>query len=114
MSAKTKEYLKAGIIVLILILLIFTFNLPKDILFNLAIIIPIVIFLNEVFPHKNKTKGGRKREYITAILFFLIFATLTFIFDLPKKLYFFFGITAVSFIILYELFNLKNDKENTA
>lgn len=109
MSAKIKEYLQASITVLILILLIFIFNLPKTNLFNLAIIITVVIFLHKVFPHKNK--GGRKREYITAALFFLVFATLTFIFDLPKKLYLFIGILAVSSIILYELFNLINDKE---
>lgn len=101
-----------AIILLILILLIFTFNLPKDTLITLAIIFPFVIFLNEVFPQKKK--GGRKREYITAILFFLIFSTLAFIFGSPKKLYLFFGIIAVSSIILYELFNLISDKENTS
>ena len=110
MSAKTKEYLQASIIVLILILLIFTFHLPKDTLYTLAIVIPIVVFFNEVFPHKNK--AGRKREHITTILFFLIFAAFIFIFDLSKKLYLFFGILAVSFIILYELFNLIRDKED--
>ena len=67
--------------------------------------------LNKVFPHKNK--GGRKREYITAVLFFLVFATLTFIFDLPKKLYLFIGILAVSSIILYELFNMMNEFHNS-
>jgi len=109
-SAKTQEYLQAGILVVILILLIIAFDLPKDILINLAITIPFVIFLYIVFPHKNK--GGRKRNYIFAIVFFLVFAILTYIFDLPKKLYFFFGITAASVLILEELFNLIN-KKNT-
>ena len=112
MSAKAKEYLKACIIFLIIILLIFTFNLPRETLFTLAVVVPIAIFFNEVFPQKNK--GGRKREYITAILFFLIFTVITFAFDLPKKLYLVFGILAVSFILLYELFNLINDKESKA
>lgn len=111
MSAKTKEYFTAGLMVLILTLLISAFDLPKGILISLAIIIPFVIFLHIVFPHKNKS--GRKEEYITSVLFFLIFATLTFIFDLPKKLYLFFGIIAISSIILYELFNLINDEEDT-
>lgn len=109
MRAKTKEYIKASILTLILISLIFIFNLPKDTLFTMAIIIPVAIFFNEVFPQNNK--GGRKREYIIAIMFFVVFAALVFIFDLPKKLYLFFGIIAVSFIILDELFNLIRDKE---
>ena len=109
MSVKTKEYLKASIIILIFISLIFILNLPKDTLFTMAIIIPITIIVNEIFPQNNK--GGRKREYITAIVFFIVFATLVFIFDLPGKLYLFLGIMAVSFIILYELFNLISDKE---
>jgi hypothetical protein len=110
MSAKAKEYLKVCIIVLIIIQLIFTFNLPRETLFTLAVVVPVTILFNELFPRKSK--GGRKREYITAILFLLIFTVLTFTFDLPKKLYIFFGILAVSYIILYELFNLINDKES--
>lgn len=111
-STKTKEYLKVGIIVLVLILLIFTFNLPKtNFLITLGVVTPFVIFLREVFPNKDKDPT-RKRGYITSILFFSVFASLSFIFDLPKKLYLFFGILAVSSIILYELFNLINDKEN--
>ena len=109
MSVKTKEYLKMSIIILIIISLIFIFNLPKDTLFTMAIIIPIAVIFNEIFPQNNK--GGRKREYITSIVFFIIFATFVLIFDLPRKLYLFFGIIAVSFIILYELFNLIGDKE---
>ncbi|MEK4404383.1 hypothetical protein MKZ26_08015 [Sporosarcina sp. FSL K6-6792] len=110
MSTKTKEYLKASIIVLILISLIFVLNLPKNILSTLVIIIPIAIFSNEVFPRQNKE--GRTKEYIIAILFFLIFATPIYILDLPKKLYLFIGVMSVSFIILYEIFNLIPNKRD--
>lgn len=109
MAAKTKEYLKASIIILIIISLTFILNLPKDTLFTMAIIISVVIIFNEILPQDNK--GGRKREYITSIVFFIVFATFVYIFELPRKLYLFLGIIAVSFIILYELFNLIGDKE---
>lgn len=109
LSAKTEEYIKMSIIILIIIMLIFVFNLPKSILFNLVIVTIVFIFYNELFPQKNK--GGREKEYITAILFFLIFAGFTYFFDLPKKLYIVIGILAVSLIILYELFNFIGDKE---
>lgn len=109
MTAKTKEYLKASIIILIIIMLIFVFNLPKSILFNLVIVSIVFIFYNELFPQNNK--GRRKREYITSIVFFIVFATFVFIFDLPRKLYLILGIIIVSFIILYELFNLIDDEE---
>lgn len=109
MAAKTKEYLKASIIILIIISLTFILNLPKSILVNLVIVTIVFIFYNELFPQKNK--GGREKEYITAILFFLIFAGFTYFFDLPKKLYIVIGILAVSLIVIYELFNLIQDKE---
>lgn len=102
---RTKEYALGGIMVLIIILLIFLFDLPKTALITLAVVIPVAIFLHEVFPHKNK--GGRKREYITAIVFFVFFAAFILMFDLPKKLYIVMGIFAVSHILLYELFDLK-------
>src|SRR5699024_1502693 len=104
MLAKIKEYLKANIIILIIISLTFILNLPKDTLFTMAIIIPVVIIFNEILPQNNK--GGRKREYITSIVFFIVFATFVYIFDLLSKLYLFFVIIAVSFIILYELISL--------
>lgn len=110
MSAKTKEYFSASLTVLILLLLIFAFDLPKGIFISLAITIPFVIFLHIVFPHKNKC--GRKEEYITDILLFVVFASLVFIFNLPTKLYLFFGILFASNSFLYELFNLIKNKEN--
>src|SRR5699024_11686453 len=103
------EYFKAIIFILIIISLTFIFNLPKYILFTIAIIISFVIIFNEILPQDNK--GGRKREYITSMVFFIVFATFVYIFELPRKLYLFLGIIAVSFIILYELFNLIGDKE---
>src|SRR5699024_9468936 len=109
MLAKIKEYLKASIIILIIISLTFILNLPKDTLFTMAIIISVVIIFNEILPHDNN--GGRNGDYITSIVFFIVFATFVYIFELPRKLYLFLGIIAVSFIILYELFNLIGDKE---
>ncbi|MFD1361565.1 hypothetical protein [Lentibacillus salinarum] len=108
---KTREYLHGGIMVLIIILLIVIFDLPKTPLITLAIVIPVVIFLHEVFPHKSK--GGRKREYLTAILFFAVFAVFILIFDLPKKLYIVMGVLAVSDVLLYEVFDIKDNENNT-
>lgn len=110
MTAKTNEYLQAGIIVVILVVLIFIFNLPKNIFYNLTIVALIFIIFNELFP-PNRKKYGRKREYITPILFYLVFAAVIFICDLPKKLYLFIGILAISSIVLSELFNLIKEKE---
>lgn len=110
LNNKTREYLHGGIIVLLIILLIFIFDLPKTTLITLAIVTPIAILISEVFPNKNK--GGRKKEYITGILFFAVFAMLILTFDLPKKLYVFMGILAVSNVLLYELLNIKNDNES--
>lgn len=109
MTTKTKEYLEASIIVVIIILLIFIFNLPKTFFYNLAIVVLVLIIFNELFPHKKKY--SRKREYITSGLLYLVLAVVIFIFDLPKKLYFFIGILAISSIVLSELFNLIKDKE---
>lgn len=109
MSIKAKEYLKASIVVLILISLIFALNLPKNTLFILVIIIPISIFFNEMFPRRKKE--GRKKEYIAAILFFLVFAAPVYFLDFPKKLYLFLGVISVTFMILYEIFNLIPDKK---
>ena len=69
MAAKTKQYLKASIIILIIIMLIFVFNLPKSILFNLVIVTIVFIFYNELFPQKNK--GGRGKSTSQLFYFFL-------------------------------------------
>src|SRR5690625_3794995 len=105
MSATAKEYVKASILVLIFILLVFVFDLPKVSLVTIVIVIPIVLFFNAIFP-RNKKHDGRKSEYAAAALFFVMFALITFVFDLPQKLYLFFGILTCSFVVLYELFNL--------
>lgn len=110
MSTKAKEYLQGSIIVLILIALMFILNLPKMMLAILIMIIPMNIFFVEVFP-RRKTEG-RKEAYITAILFFLVFAMPIYIFDLPKKLYLFIGIISISYVVLYEMFSLIPNKKD--
>ncbi len=109
MTAKTKEYLQAGIIVVIIILLLFIFNLPKSIIFNVVIVAIVFIVYTELFPDKKKI--SRKREYITTLLIYSVFFIIIFIFDLPKKIYFFIAILAISSIVLSELFNLIKEKE---
>lgn len=106
MSIKTKDYLKGFIIILIMVLLIFILDLPKTTLIVIGFTIPFVVIMNELFSPKEKDLT-RKREYITSILFFIIFAVLIFIFDLPKKLYIFIGVMPISSIILYELLNIN-------
>lgn len=107
MSIKTKDYLKGFIILLIMVLLIFILDLPKTTLIVIGFTIPFVVIMHELFSSPKEKDLTRKREYITSILFFIIFAVLIFIFDLPKKLYIFIGIMPISSIILYELFNIN-------
>ncbi|UJL47103.1 hypothetical protein KFZ58_03995 [Virgibacillus sp. NKC19-16] len=79
---KTREYLQAGIMVLILILSVFILDLPKTGFFiSLGVVIPFSIFLNEVFPYKDKDRkrSQRKREYITSIVLFIVFSVIIFI-----------------------------------
>lgn len=109
MSIKTKDYLKGFIILLIMVLLIFILDLPKTTLIVIGVTIPFVVIMHELFSSKEKDIT-RKREYITSILFFIIFAVLIFVFDLPKKLYIFIGVMPISSIILYELFNINKKK----
>src|SRR5699024_12871800 len=64
MAAKTNQYLKASIIILIIIMLIFVFNLPKSNLFNLVIVTIVFIFYNELFHQKNKGRRGKSTSQL--------------------------------------------------
>jgi len=108
MSIKTQEYLKAAITILIIILLVFILDLPKDIFVTLGVITPFAFLMYALFPPKEKDLT-RKRVYITSVSFFIIFATLIFIFNLPNKLFIFIGVLAISYILLDELFNNKKE-----
>ncbi|GAB4074678.1 hypothetical protein GCM10028778_21810 [Barrientosiimonas marina] len=113
MSAKALEYLKSGIIILIAILLLFILNLPKPDPVDTIVFALFFIFMEIFFPFKNRDVTS-KREYITAILFFIIFATPVFIFDLSKKLYIFIGILTISILLLNKLFDsIKNKYKKT-
>src|SRR5690625_7247217 len=109
MSIKTQEYLKAAITILIIILLVFILDLPKDIFVTLGVITPFAFLMYALFPPKEKDLT-RKRVYITSVSFFIIFATLIFIFILLNNLFIFIGFLAIFFIfldylLLYKLLN---------
>ncbi|MFD2762411.1 hypothetical protein [Lentibacillus juripiscarius] len=107
---KQKEYLQAIIMFIILVIIIFAFDLPKTNFIIIGIIAIFIVFLFEVFGIKrnDENMSGRKRNYIGAITFFVFFAIIIFIFDAPKKAYAIIGIIVVSNILLYEIFNFGN------
>jgi 4-hydroxybenzoate polyprenyltransferase len=107
---KLKEYLQALIMLAILVVVIFVFDLPKNNLIMAGVIFVIAVFFYEVFDKKkdNENTNRRKRTYIGSIILFVFFAIIIFAFDAPKKMYAMIGIITVSNILLYEAFNFGN------
>lgn len=107
---KIKEYLRAIIMLIIFVFLIFIFDLPKTNFIAIGVIAIFSIFLYEVFGSKDNGEkmSKRKKEYMGSIILLIVFTLIIFIFDAPKKAYAIIGIIAVSNILLYEVFNLKS------
>lgn len=98
MKAKTKEYIHAGIMMIIIIAVLFIFDLPKTSIITLIILIPLIIVMQALFPRKKKV--GKKREVITNIVLFTVFCLVIYSFDLPLMLYAVMAILFVSNILL--------------
>ncbi|GKV65191.1 MULTISPECIES: hypothetical protein [unclassified Sporosarcina] len=98
MTAKTKEYLHAGIMVIVIVAVLFIFDLPKTPLLTLIILLPLMMIMQVLFPRKKKV--GKKREFIVNIVLFAVFCLVIYVFDLPLMLYAVMAILFLSNILL--------------
>lgn len=102
--------MQAGVIVLVLVAVIYVFDLPKTLLITVAVIVPVTIMIHVIFPPKRKV--GKKREIIFAICMFVLFCAVIFWFDLPKKLYAAMAIITSSQFVIDVLFPEKGDRNS--
>ncbi|WP_153720688.1 hypothetical protein [Sporosarcina cascadiensis] len=98
MTAKIKEYVHAGIMGIIIIAVLFIFDLPKTSIITLIIVILLIMAMQVLFPRKKKV--GKKREVITNIVHFTVFCLVIYVFDLPLMLYAVMAILFISNILL--------------
>lgn len=112
MTLKMKEYVKGTLIVILLSILIIGLDLPKFSFATLALSIPFVVIFHEIWPGEKYV--SRKKSYSTAILFFLLFGTIIYLFEFPGKLFLFIGIMSISFIVLDEVFRLIPNRERSS